>query len=115
MNPSYLQLKSVITVNVMQEGDADWKMIGLLPMSDPPRHDSKATIEKCLEEGIQVKMITGGEFYPQKSPALSVEQWEFLYSLQVLLLGSLSGLHRRPALPRSHRASQHSRRPYLGL
>ena len=31
-----------------------WEMIALLPMYDPPRHDTKKTIESCIEKGIQV-------------------------------------------------------------
>ena len=35
-------------------------MVGLLPLFDPPRHDTKDTIEECLKKGISVKMVTGG-------------------------------------------------------
>lgn len=27
-----------------------WEAIGLLPLYDPPRHDTKDTIEKCIEK-----------------------------------------------------------------
>lgn len=43
-----------------QTGDGDWEMLGLLPLFDPPRHDTKQTIEECLKKGISVKMVTGG-------------------------------------------------------
>ena len=39
----------------------DWKMIGLIPLFDPPRHDTKDTIERTLELGVGVKMITGDQ------------------------------------------------------
>ena len=31
----------------------------LLPLFDPPRHDTKSTIEQCIAKGISVKMVTG--------------------------------------------------------
>lgn len=36
-----------------------WEFIGLLPLFDPPRHDSAETIRRALELGVSVKMITG--------------------------------------------------------
>ncbi|KNA25642.1 hypothetical protein SOVF_004630 [Spinacia oleracea] len=38
-----------------------WKFIGLLPLFDPPRHDSADTISKALNLGVNVKMITGDQ------------------------------------------------------
>ena len=35
-----------------------WKFVGLLPMLDPPRHDTAATIASLHHENISVKMIT---------------------------------------------------------
>ncbi|CAA0823417.1 ATPase 11- plasma membrane-type [Striga hermonthica] len=36
-----------------------WKLLGLLPLFDPPRHDSAETMRKALNLGINVKMVTG--------------------------------------------------------
>jgi H+-transporting ATPase len=36
-----------------------WQFIGLLPLFDPPRHDSAETIRRALVLGVNVKMITG--------------------------------------------------------
>ncbi|KAM0884169.1 hypothetical protein ACQ4PT_031171 [Festuca glaucescens] len=36
-----------------------WVFCGLLPLFDPPRHDSADTIRKALDLGVCVKMITG--------------------------------------------------------
>lgn len=46
------------------EGNKDssggpWEFIALLPLFDPPRHDSAETIRRALELGVSVKMITG--------------------------------------------------------
>uniref|UniRef100_A0A803MBZ1 Plasma membrane ATPase n=2 Tax=Chenopodium quinoa TaxID=63459 RepID=A0A803MBZ1_CHEQI len=38
-----------------------WKFVGLLPLFDPPRHDSAETIRRALSLGVNVKMITGDQ------------------------------------------------------
>ena len=38
-----------------------WEFLGLLPLFDPPRHDSAETIRKALDLGVNVKMITGDQ------------------------------------------------------
>ena len=36
-----------------------WELLGLLPMSDPPRDDSASTIATARRMGLQVRMVTG--------------------------------------------------------
>src|SRR5271157_5651054 len=38
-----------------------WSLLGILPMFDPPRDDSKATIDKAIQKGVHVKMVTGDD------------------------------------------------------
>ncbi|XP_042038767.1 plasma membrane ATPase 4-like isoform X3 [Salvia splendens] len=38
-----------------------WQLVGLLPLFDPPRHDSAETIQRALNLGVNVKMITGDQ------------------------------------------------------
>ncbi|CAN1825441.1 Plasma membrane ATPase [Linum perenne] len=38
-----------------------WQLVGLLPLFDPPRHDSAETIRRALHLGVNVKMITGDQ------------------------------------------------------
>ena len=40
---------------------ATWSLLGILPMFDPPRDDSKATIDLANEKGVKVKMVTGDD------------------------------------------------------
>jgi H+-transporting ATPase len=40
---------------------APWTFVGLLPLFDPPRHDSAETIRRALNLGVNVKMITGDQ------------------------------------------------------
>lgn len=36
-----------------------WNMMGIMTFLDPPRPDTKRTIERAMEHGVDVKMITG--------------------------------------------------------
>jgi len=38
-----------------------WSLLGVLPMFDPPRDDSMATIDAARAKGVQVKMVTGDD------------------------------------------------------
>jgi H+-transporting ATPase len=38
-----------------------WKFLGILPLYDPPRDDSKSTIHSAREMGLDVKMVTGDQ------------------------------------------------------
>ena len=38
-----------------------WRFLGVIPLYDPPRPDSKATIETAKEMGVNVKMVTGDQ------------------------------------------------------
>ena len=42
-------------------GTDDWSLLAILPMSDPPRDDSRATIADVESKGIRVKMVTGDD------------------------------------------------------
>lgn len=44
-----------------KESQGEWQFLGVLPLYDPPRSDSKATIETAKEMGVSVKMITGDQ------------------------------------------------------
>jgi H+-transporting ATPase len=38
-----------------------WSFLGILPLYDPPREDSKETILRAEQHGLQVKMVTGDD------------------------------------------------------
>ena len=44
----------------MDDGKS-WDFLGILPMQDPPRDDSKETIRRAKEHGLKVKMVTGDD------------------------------------------------------
>ena len=41
------------------EGNGPWGFLGILPLLDPPRPDSKSTIARARAYGVKVKMVTG--------------------------------------------------------
>jgi H+-transporting ATPase len=38
-----------------------WRLLGVVPLADPPRDDSAATIEAAYDLGVSVKMVTGDQ------------------------------------------------------
>ena len=38
-----------------------WQLLGILPLYDPPREDSRATIATAKQMGVQIKMVTGDQ------------------------------------------------------
>ncbi len=41
--------------------DGVWRVLGVLPLYDPPRADSRATLATAAEMGVKVKMVTGDQ------------------------------------------------------
>ncbi len=44
-----------------QEARGTWRVLGVLPLFDPPREDSKSTIAAAKGLGLRVKMVTGDQ------------------------------------------------------
>ena len=40
------------------DADGQWHMLGLLTFLDPPRPDTKATLETALHYGVQTRMVS---------------------------------------------------------
>ena len=41
----------------LAEGDGPWRVLGLLTFLDPPRPDTRDTLEKALGYGVDTKMV----------------------------------------------------------
>jgi H+-transporting ATPase len=55
-----LAAKGYRTLGVARaEEGAPWNFLGIVPLYDPPREDSKETIAQARAHGIEVKMVTG--------------------------------------------------------
>ncbi|KAI8069618.1 hypothetical protein BC940DRAFT_236689 [Gongronella butleri] len=55
-----------VAIDEIPSGNPDdegkgFELIGLLPIYDPPRSDTKETIDRAIALGVQVKMITGDQ------------------------------------------------------
>jgi len=44
-----------------RDAGGEWTFLGILPLMDPPRTDSKQTIDEARELGVVVKMVTGDD------------------------------------------------------
>jgi H+-transporting ATPase len=44
---------------VARADDGDWRLTGALAIQDPPRDDSRATLQEASELGVEIKMVTG--------------------------------------------------------
>jgi len=49
--------------------NGQWQFLGVLPLFDPPREDSRATIATAAQMGIKVKLITGDQIAIAKETA----------------------------------------------
>ncbi|KAH7661921.1 P-type ATPase subfamily IIIA protein [Dioscorea alata] len=62
-----------------------WQFVGLLPLFDPPRHDSAETIQKALDLGVSVKMITGDQLAIGKETGRRLGMGSNMYPSSALL------------------------------
>ncbi|KAG6390950.1 hypothetical protein SASPL_148696 [Salvia splendens] len=51
-----------------------WQLVGLLPLFDPPRHDSAETIKRALNLGVNVKMVAEDDIVNDNFPKLPCNQ-----------------------------------------
>ncbi|KAK4274357.1 hypothetical protein QN277_017587 [Acacia crassicarpa] len=66
---------------------APWQFVGLLPLFDPPRHDSAETIRRALHLGVNVKMITGDQLAIAKETGRRLGMGTNMYPSSSLLGG----------------------------
>ncbi|KAK6944390.1 hypothetical protein RJ641_025492 [Dillenia turbinata] len=53
--------RQTVPEQTKESAGSPWEFVGLLPLFDPPRHDSAETIRRALNLGVNVKMITGDQ------------------------------------------------------
>ncbi|MGA8712733.1 MAG: plasma-membrane proton-efflux P-type ATPase, partial [Roseiarcus sp.] len=41
------------------DSDGNWRLLGVLPLFDPPREDAKSTVATAAQMGVKIKMVTG--------------------------------------------------------
>ncbi|GLU01143.1 hypothetical protein SLE2022_184680 [Rubroshorea leprosula] len=62
-----------------------WQLLGLLPLFDPPRHDSAETIRMAQVLGVDVKMITGDQLAMAKETGRRLGMGTNMYPSSSLL------------------------------
>lgn len=67
-----------------EEEEEKWEYMGLLSFHDPPRMDTKATIEKAIAMGCEVKMITGDHLLIGKETARLLGMGSVFYGKEFL-------------------------------
>jgi H+-transporting ATPase len=53
--------RTIAVARTNGDSEGPWLFLGILPMSDPPRPDSKETIARAVGYGVTVKMVTGDD------------------------------------------------------
>ncbi|XP_020109657.1 plasma membrane ATPase-like [Ananas comosus] len=62
-----------------------WQFVAVLPLFDPPRHDSAETIRRALNLGVNVKMITGDQLAIAKETGRRLGMGTNMYPSSTLL------------------------------
>ncbi|KAJ0717236.1 putative P-type H(+)-exporting transporter [Helianthus annuus] len=73
-----------------------WEFVGLLPLFDPPRHDSAETIRRALDLGVSVKMITGDQLAIGKETGRRLGMGTNMYPSSALLGDTKDGFGALP-------------------
>jgi H+-transporting ATPase len=80
-------LRGIRTLAVAKTNDDGvWEMLGMLTFLDPPRPDTKQTIEDARKYGVQVKMITGDHLLIAKETARVLGLGDYITSAEGLPL-----------------------------
>eukprot|EP00258_Populus_trichocarpa_P033724 XP_024449743.1 ATPase 9, plasma membrane-type [Populus trichocarpa] len=80
--------RQIVPEKTKESPGGPWEFVGLLPLFDPPRHDSAETITRALNLGVNVKMITGDQLAIGKETGRRLGMGTNMYPSSALL-----GLH----------------------
>jgi H+-transporting ATPase len=76
-------IRSLATARYITETDK-WEMLGLLTFLDPPRPDTKQTIDEAKEYGVEVKMITGDHLLIALNTAVQLGMGQHIFTAERL-------------------------------
>merc|ERR1719456_731012 len=79
-----------------------WRMMGLLTFLDPPRPDTKWTVEKAVDYGVAVKMITGDHLLIALEPARVLNMGDCIQTAEELPLLDAETKKKPPNLARDY-------------
>ncbi|GBG30539.1 Plasma membrane ATPase [Hondaea fermentalgiana] len=72
--------------------DGKWEFMGLIPLLDPPRHDTKQTIDEAQRLGVSVKMITGDQVAIGKETARRLAMGVNFHNAKILRSEFVEGI-----------------------
>jgi H+-transporting ATPase len=61
-----------------------WELLGIMPCSDPPRHDTAKTVKEALALGLKIKMLTGDAVGIAKETSRQLGLGENIYNSERL-------------------------------
>ena len=64
-----------------------WQLLGIMPCSDPPRHDTAKTIRAAIDLGLRIKVLTGDTVGIAKETSRQLGLGENVYNSERLGLG----------------------------
>lgn len=72
------------TVGVARtNSNGNWEMYGLVPLLDPPRADSAESLQKAMNIGIRVKMITGDQISIARETSRVLSLGDKIYNSEI--------------------------------
>ncbi|APA13232.1 hypothetical protein SS1G_13768 [Sclerotinia sclerotiorum 1980 UF-70] len=85
----------------VKEGNGPWQLLGMLPMFDPPREDTAATIAEAQVLGLSVKMLTGDAIAIAKETCKMLALGTKVYNSDKLIHGGLTGTTQHDLVERA--------------
>ncbi|KAI9594293.1 plasma membrane ATPase [Syncephalis fuscata] len=73
-----------------KKNDEPWRILGIISLYDPPRHDTKETIHRARELGLSIKMLTGDQVAIAKDLSLELNLGDRIYDSKRLGLGTIN-------------------------
>jgi H+-transporting ATPase len=84
-----------------KKGDGDWVLLGMLPMFDPPRDDTRQTIQEAQHLGLSVKMLTGDAIAIAKETCKMLNLGTKVYNSERLIHSGLTGTTQHDLVERA--------------
>lgn len=70
-----------------KRGEGHWEILGIMPCSDPPRHDTARTVSEAKNLGLSIKMLTGDAVGIARETARQLGLGTNIYNAERLGLG----------------------------
>ncbi|KAG9233461.1 putative plasma membrane ATPase [Amylocarpus encephaloides] len=74
-----------------KRGEGQWEILGIMPCSDPPRHDTARTINEAKTLGLSIKMLTGDAVGIARETSRQLGLGTNVYNAERLGLGNSGG------------------------